>query len=94
MTAPVLHQQVSNHHLPAWCRLTFWCLAHADQHGHARAYPGQLRQALDTTSAREVSRAIRLARERGAIDQCSNAGCLVLPGHGGAPCPALHRGGV
>lgn len=91
--APVLHGQVTNHLLPVWARVWAWCLANADQHGHARAYPGELRDALDCGS-REVSRAIRLARERKVIDGCSNAGCLVLPGHGKAPCPAIHRGGA
>lgn len=90
---PVLSHQVTNHHLPAWARIWAWCLANADEHGHAPAYPGQLRKALDC-NAREVSRAIRLARERGAIDGCSNAGCLVLPGCSHAPCPAIHRGDV
>lgn len=91
MTPYVLDRQASNHRLPAWARIWAWCLANADQYGHARAYPGELRHALDC-SAREVSRAIRLARDRGAIDHCSNAGCLVLPGHSDAPCPAIHRG--
>lgn len=89
-----LEAQVRNHHLPGWARIWAWCLAHRDEHGHARAYPGELRQALGTTNAREVSRAIRLARDRGVIDGCSNAACLVLPGHGHAPCSAIHRGDV
>lgn len=94
MPSSVLSQQVSNNHLPGWARVWVWCLANANGYGHAPAYPGQLRHDLNTTSAREISRAIRLARERGLIDQCSNASCLVLPGHGKAPCHAIHRGGV
>ncbi|GAA0978247.1 hypothetical protein ENKNEFLB_02823 [Nocardioides aquaticus] len=90
----VLDQQVSNHYLPAWARVWVWALANADRHGHARAYPGQLRDVLDTRDSRQVSRAIKLARERRVIDGCSSAGCLVLPGHAGHPCPAIHRGGA
>lgn len=83
--------QVANHQLPGWARVWAWCLANANEYGHARAYPSQLRQALDLDHAREVSRAIRLARERGVIDQCSTASCLVLSGHSLAPCEANHR---
>ncbi|MDI6908645.1 hypothetical protein [Nocardioides sp.] len=92
--APVvrhLEQQVANNQLAAWVRIWVWCQANADDHGHARAYTGELRRLLDT-NAREVSRAIRLARERGVIDPCSTAACLVLPGHAIAPCDAHHRG--
>lgn len=90
--APHLDRQTSNHRLPAWARIWVWALANANGYGHARAYAGELRRYLDDASAREVSRAIRLARERGVIDQCSNASCVVLPGHALAPCEAAHRG--
>lgn len=93
MPLPVLDHQATNYRLPAWARVWAWCLSNANQHGHARAYPGQLREVLDCDS-RDVSRAIRLARERRVIDHCSNAGCLVLPGHRDHPCPAIHRGDV
>lgn len=88
-------RQVTNHRLPAWLRLALWGWAHADPAtGHARAYPGQLRQALGpTTTAREVSRALHLARQRGLIDRCSTASCVVLPGHALDPCDAHHRRG-
>lgn len=91
MTTRPAERQVTNHQLPGWARIWAWCLAYANEWGHARAYPGQLRQALDGASAREVSRAIRLARERGVIDPCSTAACLVLPGHALSPCEASHR---
>lgn len=90
---PVLSHQVTNHHLPAWARIWVWAMANANEHGHARAYPGELRAVLDADST-EVSRAIRYARKRRLLDQSSNAGCLVLPGCALAPCPAIHRGDV
>lgn len=92
MSVSVLNRQAANHRLPAWARVWAWCLAHADQHGHARAYPGQLRQELGDLTATDVSRAIAQARSRRVIDRCSNAGCLVLPGHRDKPCSAIHRG--
>lgn len=92
MSLPVLDRQVTNHYIPEWARIWAWCLANADQHGHARAYPGELRKALCTDDARVVSRAIRQARKRRVLDECSNAGCLVLPGHRYNPCQAHHRG--
>lgn len=91
MTTPTLERQISNGQLPGWARVWAWCLANHDQHGHARAYPGQIAKALDLTT-REVSRAIRLARDHRVIDSCSSARCLVLPGHALAPCEASHRG--
>lgn len=87
-----LERQTHNHRLPIWARLWLWAIANADHHGHARAYPGQLRRALGDTSAREVSRAIRLAKDRRLIDPCSTASCVVMPGHRLAPCEAQHRG--
>lgn len=90
-TIAFLERQAHNHRLPGWLRVTYYAQAHADQYGHTRTYPGDLRKLLDT-NPREVSRAIRLARHRGLIDPCSNAACLVLPGHALAPCEAPHRG--
>lgn len=87
-----LEAQVRNTHLPAWARVWMWCLTNRNEHGHARAYPGELRLALDLGNAREVSRAIRLAREHHVIAECSTAQCLVLPGHTYRPCDARHRG--
>lgn len=89
---PHLNRQTTNHRLPTWVRIWVWALANTNAYGHARAYPGELRRYLDHTTAREVSRAIRLARERGVIDQSSTASCIVLPGHALAPCEATHRG--
>ncbi|MBB3041147.1 hypothetical protein [Nocardioides soli] len=89
----VLDRQVANGQLPAWARIWAWTLANANTHGHAPAYPGQIRRDLDITT-RDVSRAIRLARERRVIDRCSTAACLVLPGHALAPCEANHREGL
>lgn len=94
MVAPAFEVQLQNQKLAAWHRLWVWCMANANANGHARAYPGELRDFLRTDDSREVSRAIRLAREHGVIDNCSNAGCLVLPGHSGTYCPAIHRGDV
>lgn len=87
-----LERQTHNHRLPAWHRVWIWCLTHADQHGHAPAYAGQLRRDLGIDNARDVSRAIRLAKDRHLIDPCSTASCLVLPGRRLAPCEAHHRG--
>lgn len=92
MPLPVLERQASNHQLPGWLRVTLWCWSRANDYGHARAYPGQLRVELGFANAREVSRAIRLARERDLIDACSTAGCVVTPGHALGPCDATHRG--
>ena len=89
-THDALTRQAHNHRLPAWSRLAYWAQANADHHGHARAYPGELRTLL-TTSTHEVSRAIRLAKDRPLLDPTSNAGCLVLPGHAHQPCDAHHR---
>lgn len=89
--ADAARRQTANAQLPAWARVWAWCLANRDEHGHARAYPGQLRKELDLANPREVSRAVRLARERRVIDPCSTASCLVLPGHALAPCDATHR---
>lgn len=86
--------QATNHRLPNWARVWCWALASTNDYGHARAYPGELRQLLGDVNAREVSRAIRLARDRGALDACSTASCLVLPGHALAPCDAHHREAV
>ncbi len=91
--AAALERQARNHRLPGWLRITYWAQAHANHHGHTRAYPGDLRRLLDT-NPREVSRAIRLARDRGLLDPCSNASCIVLPGHALAPCDANHREGT
>lgn len=91
VVAKVTRRQAANHLLPGWLRIALWGWAHADPNGHARAYPGELRQALDVSSAREVSRALHLARGRGLIDPTSTAGCIVLPGHAIAPCEANHR---
>lgn len=87
----VIEHQASNHNLPGWLRVYFWCLAHADRHGHARAFPGQLRSELTFSSARDVSRALSQARERRLLDPCSTAACLVVPGNAIAPCEADHR---
>lgn len=96
-TAPhtAVAHQTRNHRIPAWARVWAWAVANADPiTGHAPCYPGELRRALGDTTAREISRAIRLAKDRRLLDPCSTAGCLVLPGHALAPCPAQHRGGT
>ena len=85
-----LEQQARNRLLPGWLRVAYWAQAHADEHGHARAYAGDLRRLLGV-STHEVSRAIRLAKDRQLLDACSHAGCLVLPGHAHDPCEADHR---
>lgn len=90
LTAHELQRQARNHRLAMWQRIAYWAQAHADHHGHARAYPGDLRRLLGV-NAHEVSRAIRLAKDRGLLDDTSNAGCLVLPGHAHHPCDAHHR---
>ncbi|GEP40604.1 hypothetical protein NPS01_42670 [Nocardioides psychrotolerans] len=86
----VVYDQVTNHQLPAWARVWLWALANANEHGHARAWPGELRRVLHA-NASDVSRAIRLARERDLLDPTSSAYCLVLPGRAIAPCEATHR---
>lgn len=85
-----LADQARNPRLALWQRIAYWAQAHADHHGHARAYPGELRRLLGT-DAHEVSRAIRVAKQRRLLDDTSHAGCLVLPGHGHHPCDAHHR---
>lgn len=84
MKAPILlsslNSQAANHRLSPWLRLTLWAMANADDQGRARAYPGQLREFLDTTP-HEVSRAIRLAKDRRLLHESSHAGCLVLIGY-------------
>lgn len=89
-TRPDLERQARNHRLAMWQRLGYWCQANAGDHGHAPAYAGQLRTLLGTGPG-EVSRAIRLAKDRGLLDDTSHAGCLVLPGHAHHPCDAHHR---
>lgn len=76
---------------PPWLRVALWCWAHANQHGHTPTYPGQLRRALQIATPPELSRAVRIARERHLIDACSTSSCLVMPGHALAPCEANHR---
>jgi len=90
----VLVASTENHNLPAWARVWVWCLAHVDRQGHARLYPGQLGQALGGASTSTVSKAIAQARDRGVLDPCSTASCLVLPGQALAPCEAQHREGA
>lgn len=83
--------QAGSFDLPPWLRVGLWGWGAANEHGHARAYPGQLRRELGIATADEVSRAVRLARARGLVDACSTSGCLVLPGHALNPCDATHR---
>ncbi|MCM0618768.1 hypothetical protein [Nocardioides bruguierae] len=89
---PVRHamQQARNRRLPNWLRLAYWAAAHADENGHARAYPGDLRRLL-AVDAHEVSRAIRLAKARGLLAESSHAGCLVLAGCATSACDAEHQ---
>jgi hypothetical protein len=75
-----LDYQATNHRLSPWLRVTMWAMANADGHGRARAYPGELREFLGTSS-HEVSRAIRLAKDRRLLHESSHAGCLVLIGY-------------
>lgn len=75
-----LDYQATNHRLSPWLRVTLWAMANADDQGRARAYPGELREMLDTTP-HEVSRAIRLAKDRRLLHESSHAGCLVLIGY-------------
>ena len=89
--AAFLRRQVDNHHLAGWLRVALWCWSRSDDRGHARAYPGQLQAELGFSSNREVSRALRLARERGLIDQASTSDCVVVAGHGHHHCDGRHR---
>lgn len=90
VTNTVVRRQLNNHRLPPWLRIWCWALDHANGHGHARAYPGQLRTDLGL-SKRDVSRALDQARGRGLIDPTSTAWCVVLPGAALAPCEGNHR---
>lgn len=92
MTPATLTDMAPDPGLEGWARVAFWCWGHADNHGHARAYPNQLRTELHFATARDVSRAIHGARVRRLIDQVSTAACLVRPGCAVAPCEASHRG--
>lgn len=75
-----LDHHAGNHNLSPWLRVTLWAMANADTNGCAWAYPGELRTLLGV-STHEVSRAIRLAKERHLLTEASNAGCLVLIGY-------------
>lgn len=90
-TRAELDQRARDTALPGWLRVALWAYAHHDQHGHAAAWPGQLRRELGFTHRRDVSRALQLARERGLIDPTSSAACVVLPGRALAPCESPHR---
>lgn len=86
-----LDHHASNHRLSPWLRVTLWAMRNADSHGCAWAYPGELKTLLGC-NAHEVSRAIRLAKERHLLDEASNAGCLVVVGYPAHPYPVRQRG--
>lgn len=86
-----LDHHADNHNLSPWLRVTLWAMANADDHGRASAYPGELKTLLGV-STHEVSRAIRLAKDRHLLDEASNAGCLVVVGYPARPYPVRHRG--
>lgn len=91
-TPDLLRRQCTNPHLSGEVRLALWCWGHVNASGHAPARPGQLLTELGFSSMTEVSRVLAKARDHGLIDVVSNARCVVLPGHGLAPCDAIHRG--
>lgn len=76
--------------LPAWVRVGCLAWALADPSGHARLTTGQLSTALGISPS-ATSNALGVARERGWIDDCSTARCVVLPGCGPARCEERHR---
>lgn len=85
-----LDHHTTNHNLSPWLRLTLWAMANADNQGCAWAYPGELRTLLGVNS-HEVSRAIRLAKDRHLLGEASNAGCLVVVGYPARPCQVPPR---
>lgn len=90
-TRELLQEQCRNPSYPGSVRVGIWCFANYDDHGHAPADPGQLQRELKFSSSAVLSQAIARARAMGAIDPCSTAHCLVVPGHSVAPCEQHHR---